>query len=82
MVPARLRGGKEAFCSTIVAGKNLLVLTHDGQLLLLASNPEKYTELGRLQVCGKTWSSPALVDGKLYVRGGKELLCLDLAPQP
>ena len=71
-------GGKEAYCSTIVTGKNLLVLTHDGELLLLAANPEKYTELGRLQVCGKTWSFPAFADGKLFVRGGRELSCLDL----
>ena len=71
-------GGKEAYCSTIVVGKNLLVLTYDGQLLLLAADPAKYAELGRLQVCGKTWSFPAFADGKLFVRGGHELLCLDL----
>jgi outer membrane protein assembly factor BamB len=72
-------GGKEAYCSTIVTGKNLLVLTHDGQLLLLAADPTKYTELGRLQVCGKTWSFPALADGKLFVRDERSLVCLDLA---
>ena len=72
-------GDKQAYCSTIAVGTNLLVLTYDGQLLLLAGNPEKYTELGRLQVCGKTWSFPAFADGKLFVRDGRELLCLDLA---
>src|SRR6185369_16234791 len=71
-------GGKEAYCSTIVIGKNLLVLTHDGQLLLLAADPAKYTELGRLQVCGKTWSFPAYADGKLFVRDERTLLCIDL----
>jgi len=71
-------GGKEAYCSTIVVGKNLLVLTHDGQLVLLAADPAKYTELGRLQVCGKTWSFPAYADGKLFVRDDHTLLCLNL----
>ena len=71
-------GDKKAYCSTIVVGKNLLVLTYDGQLLLLAADPGKYTELARLQVCGKTWSFPAFADGKLFVRDGRELLCLDL----
>ena len=70
--------GKKDYSSTLVVGKNLLVLTEDGQLLLLAANPEKYTELGRLQVCGSTWSFPAYTDGKLYVRDGRQLLCLDL----
>lgn len=71
-------GGKEAYCSTILVGKNLLVLTYDGQLLLVAADPAKYTELGRLQVCGKTWSFPAYADGKLFVRGTRELVCVDL----
>ena len=67
------------YASTIVVGKNLLVLTYDGQLVLLAANPAKYIELGRAQVCGKTWSHPAFADGKLYVRDGRELQCFDLA---
>ena len=72
-------GGKEAYCSTLVLGNKLLVLTYDGQLLLLAADPAKYTELGRLQVCGKTWSFPAYADGKLYVRDkNRTLLCLNL----
>ncbi len=70
--------GKKDYSSTIVAGKNLLVLTEDGTLLLLAARPAKYTELGRLQVCGNTWSFPAYADGKLYVRDGRQLACYDL----
>ena len=72
-------GGKEAYAATIVAGGKLLVLTHDGQLLLLAADPAKYTELGRLQVCGKTWSFPAYAKGILYIRDRRELLSLDLS---
>jgi outer membrane protein assembly factor BamB len=67
------------YSSVIAVGKNLLVLTYDGQLLLLAANPEKYTELGRVQVCGSTWSHPAFADGKLYVRDSRELQCFDLS---
>lgn len=66
------------YASAIATGKNVLILTYDGQLVLMAANPEKYTELGRVQVCGKTWSHPALADGKLYVRDARELQCLDL----
>jgi outer membrane protein assembly factor BamB len=67
---------------TIGAGKNLLVQTDKGELVLVAGDPAKYTELGRVQVCGKTWSSPAYADGKLYVREGLDrgwkLTCFDL----
>lgn len=69
------------YSSIIAVGKNLLVLTYDGQLLLLAANPEKFTELGRVQVCGNTWSHPAFVDGRLFVRDGRDLQCFDLRPK-
>jgi outer membrane protein assembly factor BamB len=72
--------GKKDYSSTIAIGKKLIVLTEDGQLLLLEAKPEKYTELGRLQVCGNTWSHPVYIGGKLFVRDGRQLLCLDLTP--
>lgn len=70
--------GRKDYASTIVLGKNLLALTEDGTLLLLAASAEKYTELGRIQVCGNTWSHPAFANGKLYVRDARSLQCLDL----
>jgi outer membrane protein assembly factor BamB len=71
--------GRRDYSSTIVVGKNLLVLTEDGTLILLQANPEKYTELARLQVCGNTWSFPAYANGKLYVRDTRSLQCIDLS---
>ena len=72
--------GKKDYASTIAVGDKLLVLTEDGQLLLLAANPEKYTELGRLQVCGNTWSFPGFAAGRLFVRDGRQLMCIELLP--
>jgi outer membrane protein assembly factor BamB len=72
--------GKEN-SSTIAIGKNLLVLTDSGELVLIAANPTAYKELGRQQVCGKNWNFPAYADGKLYLRDSRELLCLDLLKQ-
>ena len=73
--------GRKDYASTIAIGKNLLTLTEDGTLVLVAGNPEQYTELGRVQVCGNTWSHPALANGKLYVRDGRSLQCFDLSAQ-
>ena len=70
--------GKRDYSSTILAGKNLLVLTEAGTLLLLKADAARYTELGRVQVCGNTWSFPAYADGKLYVRDGRQLACYRL----
>lgn len=73
--------GRKDYASTIAIGKNLLALTEDGTLLLVAGNPEKYTELGRVQVCGNTWSHPALANEKLFVRDGRSLQCFELSPK-
>lgn len=74
--------GRKDYASTVVVGNRLLILTEEGELFLLAANPEKYEELGRLHVCGSTWNYPAYANGRLYVRDGKELRCLNIADSP
>jgi outer membrane protein assembly factor BamB len=72
--------GQKDYASSIAIGGKILVMTEDGTLVLLQPNPNKYSELGRLQVCGNTWSHPAYSAGKLYVRDGRSLQCLQLGP--
>jgi outer membrane protein assembly factor BamB len=66
--------------STIVVGTNLLALTQNGELVLVAARPDAYKELSRVQVCGKNWNFPALAGGRLYVRDSRELMCVTLVP--
>ena len=68
----------KAHASFIVMGKNILVLTDGGQLVLIAADSKECRELGRAQVSGNTWCNPAYADGKLWLRDAKELLCVDL----
>ena len=68
----------KSHASFIVLGKNILVLTDNGQLVLLAADAKECRELGRLQASGNTWCNPAYADGKLWLRDAKELLCVDL----
>ncbi len=69
------------YTSSIAVGKNLLALTEQGQLVLIAAEPGAYRELGRLQVCGKNWSHPAYVGGVLYLRDYKDLIALGLGDE-
>ncbi len=75
--------GKE-FSATIAVGNRLLVLSDAGELFLIGADPKKYSELGRVQVSGRTWSSPAFADGKLFVRegllNGWKLSCFNMMP--
>ncbi|HWE02377.1 MAG TPA: PQQ-binding-like beta-propeller repeat protein [Tepidisphaeraceae bacterium] len=63
----------------ILAGDKLLALTDDGQIVAVQATPTGYAEISRAQaVTGKCWSTPALSDGRLYVRSTKEGACLEL----
>ena len=64
----------------IVMGNNILALTDGGQLVLFAIDPKEFKEISNVQVCGKTWCNPAYADGKLFLRDGRELLCVNLLP--
>jgi outer membrane protein assembly factor BamB len=76
------RDVKKATSSIMVVGKKILALNYEGLLYLLEPNPEKYSEIGRSQVCGNNWNFPALSGGKLFVRDQRELICYDLTGQP
>ncbi|MBN8247194.1 MAG: PQQ-like beta-propeller repeat protein, partial [Verrucomicrobia bacterium] len=67
-------GFGDAASTVATADGQLLVLTDLGELLLLKASPEGYQEMGRRQVCGKTFSHPAYADGVLYVRDPRELI--------
>ncbi len=57
----------------------LLVLSEEGEVILLRANPEKHEELGRFEaIKGKTWNDPVIVNGRLYIRNGEEMACYEL----
>jgi outer membrane protein assembly factor BamB len=61
------------------AGKErLLMLDDGGNLTLFEPNPKEFKPLAKGKVCGKTWAHPALVDGRVYLRDEKELICVEL----
>ena len=74
-------GFGEKYDAVLTDGKELLVITDVGELILLACDGTAYHELGRTQACGKTWSHPAFANEKLYVRegltSGWKLSCFD-----
>jgi len=64
----------------IAAGKQLIVLTEKGELILAPADPKKFAPTARGQILGATTRAiPALADAKLYARDGKNLVCVDLS---
>jgi len=57
----------------------LVVVTDEGEVVLVAANPNEHQELGRFRaVEGKTWNHPVIAHGRLYVRNAQEIACYDL----
>jgi len=74
------QSAEKSHLALVAVGDNVLALTETGELVLVAADPTGYRELGRTQACGSNWCNPAYADGRLYLRDGKELTCLQLAP--
>lgn len=67
----------------IRVGENLLVLSEDGDLILVRPNPVAYTELARHSaVNGKCWNIPVLSNGRVYLRSTTEAACIEFAAPP
>jgi outer membrane protein assembly factor BamB len=65
--------------NVILVGDKLLALADDGELVVAEAASAAYHEIARAPVVkGKCWSTPALSDGRVYVRSTKEGACLDL----
>jgi outer membrane protein assembly factor BamB len=63
---------------------NGLMLDDHGYLSLVAPDVKEYKELARSKVLagnGDIWAHPALAGGRLCVRDGKELLCLQMGTE-
>jgi outer membrane protein assembly factor BamB len=65
---------------TVLVNNHLVALNEDGTLVLAQPTPEAYVELGRFQaVAGKCWNTPALCDGRVYVRSTSQAACYDFS---
>ena len=65
--------------SLIYADGMLIVLSERGKLQLAEASTESFKPLASHQVLkGRCWTQPTLTDGRLYVRNGEELVCIDM----
>ena len=60
-------------------GDQLLVISEDGELVLLRASPEQHLELAKLRALdGRTWNHPVVVGNRAYVRNATEAACFEL----
>jgi hypothetical protein len=70
---------------TLLVDNHLLILTEYGDLVLAEANPSAYTEVARFQAIpdysayNRCWNSPAVADGRVYVRSTSYGAVFDLS---
>jgi outer membrane protein assembly factor BamB len=75
------KGGRYRHGQLLLAGDHLVIVTEDGELVLVAASPEKLQEIARVPgIEGETWNSPAFAGGILLVRNTQEMAAFDLRP--
>jgi outer membrane protein assembly factor BamB len=73
------KGGRYGYGQLMLANGHLIVLTDEGDLVLVRATPERHEERVRFSVFnGKTWNYPAMADGYLLVRNLAEMAAFDL----
>jgi outer membrane protein assembly factor BamB len=64
----------------ILAGDQILALSDEGHLVLIAADPSGYKELARADILdGKCWTTPILANGRVFARSTKEAVCVDVS---
>ena len=75
------KGGRYGDGQILAAGEHLVVLTEDGDVVLVRATPESHQEVaGFRAIDGKTWNVPAIAGGRLLVRNAREMAAFDLRP--
>jgi len=73
------KGGRYNYGSLLLVQGHLLVLSEEGELVLVEATPDAYREIGRVQILNdKTWNNHVLVGGILFARNHREMVCYDL----
>jgi hypothetical protein len=74
----RVKNGK-----IVLAGRHLIILSENGDLHLIHASPDECEIIATVPTGlpgTQNWAMPALVDGRLYVRGTDRLICYDVRP--
>ena len=73
------KGGRYRYGQILLWGDKLIVQAEAGYVAVVEANPEKFTEVARLEALNdRTWNLPIVSKGRLYVRNAAEAACFEL----
>lgn len=65
---------KEPSASPVMVGNKILMIAENGEMVVFEA-ADKFNELARVELGEGVFASPAVADGKIYVRGSNHLFC-------
>jgi outer membrane protein assembly factor BamB len=74
------RLGGNFTASPLLIDNRVVACNEEGDLFVFAANGTRYEPLGKLRLGQQIYATPALADGKLYIRTLTHLVCLGAAP--
>jgi outer membrane protein assembly factor BamB len=76
------RGPGKNSAAIVAADNHLYVNYADGTMALVKASPDAFEAVSHFEIPGSgerpSWAHPVIVDGKLYIREGDEILCYDV----
>lgn len=77
----RWRGSRYGYGQLLLHEDTLLILSEDGELVLVAADPQVFQERHRLSALeGTTWNHPVVAQGKILIRNATQAMCFDASP--
>ena len=73
------KDGRYGYGQLLLVENLLLILAESGDLVLVEANPEEFREVSKIRALkGKSWSHPAIGNGLLLVRNGRQACAFPL----
>jgi outer membrane protein assembly factor BamB len=73
------KGGRYGYGQVLLASGHLIVMSDQGELVLVKASPDQHTEVARFSALqGKTWNYPAIAGGRLFVRNANEMAAYNI----
>lgn len=78
------KAGRYGYGQLLLIDDVLLIISEDGDLVLVKAEPTKSEPLGtfKLFTSGFCWNNLALVRGRLFARNANEAACVDVSAEP
>ena len=74
------KAGRYGYGQLLATDDHLVVLTEQGDLVLVRATPEQHHEVaGFRAIDGKTWNVPAMANGLILVRNAREMAAFDVS---